>query len=246
MINKNNYPISLYNIFANESDKGFSLDIRKGSLNIILGSENSGKSLLSKKIAGFENSVTGQIKYYGKNLDEIKDQNLILYFPSSNIFFENRTVLENLVILGELSNINIKFIAKRIKRISSTYGLEPIKNIKLINLPKSINSILILSLIEIKMPEIVIISTQDFYGDQIREDFFIERLYNLKNLGMTIILSTQRYRNIRNADNIILLSESKALFYGNPRKILNTENPKDIELLLLKKIEESYERIKIN
>ncbi len=240
--------ISLYPKYENQKDdnKSVNLKISKGSLAVILGPENSGKNLLCKKIAGIDNTILGEILYFGKSINEIKKQNLLLYIPSSNLFFENRTIIENLVILGEFSNIPLKIIERRIKKISPTYGLENIKNVKLVKLPKSIKSILILCLIEIVMPEIVIIAAQDFYGDQLKEEFFFKRLVFLKNLGITIIIATQRFSNIDNSDNIILLSESKPLFIGNPQSISKINNPKDIELMLLKKIEESYERIKIN
>ncbi|MFN3412239.1 MAG: ATP-binding cassette domain-containing protein [Exilispira sp.] len=238
--------LSLNSIFIKDRDKSFSIDFYKGSLNIILGPENSGKSILCRKIAGIDNTVGGEIKYFDKTLNQIKNQNLILYFPSTNIFFENRTVIDNLIILSELSSIPLNCIEKRIKKISPVYGLKPIKNIKLINLPKSIKSILILSLIEIIMPEIVVISSQDFYGDQLREDFFYKRLYYLKNLGYTFVISSQRFGYINYCDSIILLVDNKPVFAGNLNNLSNIDNPKDIELILLKKIEENYERIKID
>lgn len=241
-----NISLSLNSIFIKEKNKSFSIDFYKGSLNFILGPENSGKSILCKKIAGLDNTSGGEIKYFNRKLNQIKNQNLILYFPSTNIFFENRTVMDNLIILSELSSIPLNFIEKRIKKISPVYGLKAIKNIKLINLSKSIKSILILSLIEIIMPEIVVISSQDFYGDQLREDFFYKRLYYLKNLGYTFVISSQRFGYINYCDTIILLVDNNPVFTGNLNNLSNMDNPKDIELMLLKKIEESYEGIKIN
>lgn len=246
MTNLLKYPISLKYLYSKDENKGLNLVLSKGSLTVILGSENSGKKILCKKIAGIDSTIPGEVLYFGKNIHEIKNQNLLLYIPSSNLFFENRTIIENLVILGEFSNIPLKIIERRIKKISPSYGLENIKNLKLLKLPKSIKSILILCLIEIVLPEIVIISAQDFYGDQLKEEFFFKRLIYLKNLGLTIIIATQRFSNIDNSDNIILLSESKPIFIGNHTNIAKINNPKDIELMLLKKIEESYERIKIN
>lgn len=243
---ESNYPLSLKSILLHNEKQDFSIDINKGTLNFILGPENSGKSRLIKKIVGIENSVSGQILYYGQNIQTIKKQNLMLYFPSTSILFEDRKVIDNIVIICELSNISLKHIERRIKKISPIYGLDTIKNIKISKLPKSIKSILILSLIEIILPEIVVIGTQDFHGDQLKEDYFYKRLFQLKNQGFTIVISTQRFSYIDYADNIILLVDSKPLFVGNPRDIMNIDNPKEIELMLLKKIEESYERIKIN
>ncbi len=235
------YPLILKSITFKNSNIPIDLNVFKGSLTVIVGAENSGKSVLCKKIAGLENQIDGSILYYGKSFENIKDHNLILYIPSANIFFESRTVIENLVILSELANIPLKFVERRIKNISSFYGLNNIKNTKLYKLTKSIIPLLNLALIEIIKPQIVIISTQEFYGDQLREDFYFDRLYYLKHNGFTIVLATQRLKNIRYADNIILLSEFKPIFVGNPSKISGNENPKEIELFLLKKIEESYE-----
>lgn len=240
------YPLSLKSILLQKDKQDFSIDINKCTLNFILGPENAGKSRLIKKICGLDSSVGGQVLYYGQDFQNIKKQNLLLYFPSSSILFEDRKVIDNIVIICELSNIPLKYIERRIKRISPIYGLETIKNIKISRLPKSIKSIIILSLIEIILPEIVVIGTQDFYGDQLREDYFYKRLFQLKNQGFTIVVSTQRFSYVDYADNIILLVDSKPLFVGNPKNLLKIDNPKEIELMLLKKIEESYERIKIN
>lgn len=224
-----------------ETDK-VNISLNQGELLIVTGPENSGKNELLLQIAGIKKIYSGKILYFNEEKLPPNRKNYLIYVPSSPLFFENRTVEENIVIMCELANIPFNYASRKIKSLYYIYGLERMKHTVVKNLPKSINSILSLFIMEILMPEVLIIGTQDFYGDQISEDFFFERLSYIKNKGIAIAISSQRFGNLNHADKILLLSEKEILFNGTKKALLQRSTGQNIEIGLMEILEKSYHK----
>jgi ABC-2 type transport system ATP-binding protein len=224
-----------------ETDK-VNISLNQGELLIVTGPENSGKNELLLQIAGIKKIYSGKILYFNEEKLPPNRKNYLIYVPSSPLFFENRTVEENIVIMCELANIPFNYASCKIKPLYYIYGLERMKHTVVKNLPKSINSILSLFIMEILMPEVLIIGTQDFYGDQISEDFFFERLSYIKNKGIAIAISSQRFGNLNHADKILLLSEKEILFNGTKKALLQRSTGQNIEIGLMEILEKSYHK----
>jgi ABC-2 type transport system ATP-binding protein len=224
-----------------ETDK-VNISLNQGELLIVTGPENSGKNELLLQIAGIKKIYSGKILYFNEEKLPPNRKNYLIYVPSSPLFFENRTVEENIVIMCELANIPFNYASCKIKPLYYIYGLERMKHTVVKNLPKSINSILSLFIMEILMPEVLIIGTQDFYGDQISEDFFFERLSYIKNKGIAIAISSQRFGNLNHADKILLLSEKEILFNGTKKALLQRSTGQNIEIGLIEILEKSYHK----
>jgi len=224
-----------------ETDK-VTISLNQGELLIVTGPENSGKNELLLQIAGIKKIHSGKILYFDEEKLPRNRKNYLIYVPSSQLFFENRTVEENIVIMCELANIPFNYASRKIKPLYYIYGLERMKHTVVKDLPKSINSILSLFVMEIIMPEVLIIGTQDFYGDQISEDFFFERLSYIKNKGIAIAIASQRFGNLNYADKILLLSEKEILFNGTKRDLEQLSTGQNIEIGLMEILEKSYHK----
>lgn len=85
-----------------EALKGISFEVEDGKIVTLVGANGAGKSTTLRSIIGLTKPKSGTITYNGKNLLDIKTQNIvregITLVPEGRRVFSNMTVLENLKI----------------------------------------------------------------------------------------------------------------------------------------------------
>lgn len=85
-----------------EALKGISFEVEEGKIVTLVGANGAGKSTTLRSIIGLTKPKSGTITYNGKNLLDIKTQNIvkegITLVPEGRRVFSNMTVLENLKI----------------------------------------------------------------------------------------------------------------------------------------------------
>lgn len=93
----------LYKSFGNNHVLvNFNLEINKGESVVVLGKSGSGKSVLIKCIIGLLKPDKGSIELFGKNIPDIKDEELdkirakVGFLFQSNALYDSMTVRENL------------------------------------------------------------------------------------------------------------------------------------------------------
>lgn len=114
---------ALYNI---------NLEVLKSERVAIVGDSESGKTTLLRTICGLEEFKEGEVYLKGKNLKQVdfeKDFELgyIAYKP---VFFNNKTVYENLYYVLKIRHIDDVNIAIKIKEVLKTYKIEQLAHIK--------------------------------------------------------------------------------------------------------------------
>ena len=85
-----------------EALKGISLEVEEGKIISLIGANGAGKSTTLRSIMGLVKPKHGAITYMGKNLLEMKTQNMVSHgitlVPEGRRVFPNLSVLENLKI----------------------------------------------------------------------------------------------------------------------------------------------------
>ena len=95
-----------------EAVKGISLDVPRGKIVTLIGSNGAGKSTTLKTIAGLVKPVSGEVDFCGESIvgkpsDEIVSRGVTLV-PEGRRVFPNLTVAENLRVGAYLRKDNIK------------------------------------------------------------------------------------------------------------------------------------------
>jgi branched-chain amino acid transport system ATP-binding protein len=114
--------ISIKDLFVNfgaaEILKGVSLDIERGKINLLLGANGSGKSVLLKTISGLNRPLSGEIWFEGERIDRMPPDDIVKlgigHVPEGRRVFKDMTVLENLE-MGAYSRKNSREISKDIE-----------------------------------------------------------------------------------------------------------------------------------
>lgn len=109
-----------------EALKGISLEVEEGKIITLIGANGAGKSTTLRTIMGLVKPKSGAITYMGKNLLEMKTQNMvsqgITLVPEGRRIFPNLSVLENLKI-GAFARTDEKGIKEDMELV---YNLFPI------------------------------------------------------------------------------------------------------------------------
>ena len=112
------------------------LELNNGQKLIIVGSKESGRTAFLRTLLGLENIAKGDIAYNNIPIEKIDFKNDISlgYIPAIPSFLERKTVMQNIEYILKIRKENVKFQQAKINNALTEYGLNYIKNKKVIEL----------------------------------------------------------------------------------------------------------------
>lgn len=154
-----------------------SLDVKKGEAVSLYGPEFSGKTTLLRVLAGLEKPNSGEIYIKGIPLKKVNFECDIDmgYIPASPVFFENKTVYQNLHYLLKVRKIKKAEIEDKINKLLINYNLEKLRDEKVKNLSLFNKYLVSIARLSFRNIEIVLI-------DNIFEKLSDEELDRIKEL----------------------------------------------------------------
>ncbi|MBO4412861.1 MAG: ATP-binding cassette domain-containing protein [Clostridia bacterium] len=158
-----------------------SLNVKKGEAVALLGEEDSGKTTLLRVLAGLEKSYEGEVYLKDISLKKI-DYSCdveIGYIPAKPIFFEKKTVYENLKYLLKIRKFSKPEIEDKINELLINFNLEKIRDEKVKNLSLFQKYVLSIARLSFRNLEIVLI-----------DDIF-SKLNEEENLSIQNLISKQ-------------------------------------------------------
>lgn len=106
--------------------KGISLDVYKGEIVTLLGSNGAGKSTTLKTISSLVPACGGTVEFCGKNITNAPPHEIVemgvIHVPEGRRIFKELNVLENL----EMGSFTLKDDVERRKRIEKVFELFPV------------------------------------------------------------------------------------------------------------------------
>lgn len=229
--------------------KHLAIDINKGELISVIGTNGSGKTVLLKMICGkFKNN-----NIYIDNVDinqyslDYKKNNIVCVFDD-NIYNSNKPILELQYYLSQI-NVDKEDIKYRINNFVDYFELENIIKKDFIDLNSEERIyIKILSLLII-IPSIICIDDLLTY---LNKDKKIKILNYIKEKNISLINVTSDMEELLLADKILIMNKGKKEIYDKTEVVLSKEEIfKDLGLSLpfiydINNLLKSYELIKEN
>lgn len=190
--------------------KNVNIEINKGEFVVLLGKNGAGKSTLIKCLTGLYKIDEGEIyingiKWTKKNDSKIKDW--ISYIPDKVNFDYNLTVEQNLIHHAALYHIKAEEAKMKIRNLMNLFeiGDKANNNINELSFGMQKKALIIRGLLS--SPKIVIFDEPTIGLDPSATDDLLLQINKLKNMGITVIMSTQSLAVAETSNRVIFIED---------------------------------------
>jgi len=201
------------------SDVSFS--IREGELFGLIGPDGAGKTTTMRILCGLLSFNSGQCKVLSYDVQsQIKEiKKIIGYMPQRFSLYPDLTVSENLRFFADLFQVTPRDREERLNRLLKFSNLEPFQKRRADQLSGGMKQKLALSCTLIHTPKLLILDEPTTGVDPISRREFWEILYELKQEGVTILVSTPYMDEANKCDSVAMMHRGKILAIDSPENI---------------------------
>jgi ABC-2 type transport system ATP-binding protein len=200
--------------------KEISFEVNNGEIFGLIGPDGSGKSSLFRIIATLLLPDSGSVKIF--DLDVVRDykkvRRIIGYMPGRFSLYQDLSVEENLELFAAIFGTTIKENYELIKDIYSQ--IEPFKTRLAGQLSGGMKQKLALSCAMIHKPDLLILDEPTTGVDPVSRKEFWGMLRRLKEVGITIIVSTPYMDEANLCDRIGLIHNGNLLSINRPEAMI--------------------------
>jgi len=191
--------------------------VKKDEVFGLLGPNGAGKTTMIRVILDILKPDAGEIKIFGKSFSE-KIKERIGYLPEESGLYKKLKVFDCIKYFASLKGM--ENIDSKIDYWLKKLNLQEYKNKNVQELSKGMQRQLQFIISTIHNPDILILD-EPFYGlDPINKKLIKDTLLELKNKGMTIIMSTHQMDEVeRMCDRILMINKGRKVLYGNLNEI---------------------------
>lgn len=201
-----------------------SFNAEKGELFGIIGPDGAGKTTLFRIMTTLTIPDNGSVFINNRSIfnDYLEIRKHIGYMPGRFALYQDLTVEENLKFFASVFNTTIEENYHLVKGIYS--HIAPFKNRKAGKLSGGMKQKLALSCALIHKPEVLFLDEPTTGVDPVSRKEFWDMLYDLKNMGITIIVSTPYMDEASRCDRIALIKNGEFMDVDTPANIVNNFN----------------------
>ena len=201
-----------------------SFNAEKGELFGIIGPDGAGKTTLFRIMTTLTIPDNGSVFINNRRIfnDYLEIRKHIGYMPGRFALYQDLTVEENLKFFASVFNTTIEENYHLVKGIYS--HIAPFKNRKAGKLSGGMKQKLALSCALIHKPEVLFLDEPTTGVDPVSRKEFWDMLYDLKNMGITIIVSTPYMDEASRCDRIALIKNGEFIDEDTPANIINNFN----------------------
>ncbi|NNG44893.1 ATP-binding cassette domain-containing protein [Pseudoalteromonas sp. NEC-BIFX-2020_002] len=217
-----------------------SFEVNQGEIFALLGPNGAGKSSLVKMLVGFTHADSGCIKLIdGSQSYSQIPAHLLGYLPEDRGLYPEKTLKQNLQFFASLHGVSNNDFNKRCEYWLDKFSLSSRINDPLKSLSKGNQQKVQLISAILHEPKWVILD-EPFSGlDPINQELVVEFLAQLKQQGMTVILSAHQMAMVEKlADRVLLLNQGQSVLYGDLTNILTTQQARVIKVQFAEPLDE--------
>jgi ABC-2 type transport system ATP-binding protein len=207
-----------------EPDGPFALDrvsatIKPGQVTGLVGPDGAGKTTLLRLMAGLLAPTSGSLSVCG--FDTLRDaaalHHAVGYMPQRFGLYEDLTALENLELYGDLQDVAGEAKAQAFDRLLTFTGLAPFTARLAGRLSGGMKQKLGLACALLSSPRLLLLDEPSVGVDPISRRELWRMVYELVERGIGVIWSTAYLDEAENCAEVIVLSEGRLLYAGEPQ-----------------------------
>jgi lipooligosaccharide transport system ATP-binding protein len=203
-----------------------SFEVEKGECLGVLGPNGAGKTTTIKIIQCISPLDKGEVIVMGEkaSLNTRSIRAKLGVVAQENDLDPDLTVLENLEVFSSFYNIGRKKVAEKIEELLKFMELTEKKNNKIAELSGGMKRRLMIARALINDPQIILLDEPTTGLDPQTRHLIWHRLRQLKEQGITMLLTTQYMEEAQQiCDRLLILSNGKILKRGRPRQLVAEE-----------------------
>lgn len=222
--------LSVENLVKNYQEvkalKSITFSVQEGEIFGLIGPDGAGKTTLFRIIASLLLPDNGRVTMFDMDVvDKYKEiRKIIGYMPQRFSLYHDLTVEENLAFFATVFGTTIRENYDLVKDIYS--HIEPFRKRKAGKLSGGMKQKLALSCALIHRPRLLLLDEPTTGVDAVSRKEFWEMLKNLKNKGMTILVSTPYMDEARLCDRVALIQDGRILTLDTPENIIKNYDRK--------------------
>ncbi len=228
--------INLHKSFGgNNVLQGVNLTINEGESLAIIGRSGCGKSVLLKHIVALLQPDSGYVKFSGKIIQEMNQQELYEVRKRFGFLFQGAALFDSMTVEENVSlplvEGNIKFSKTEIRKIVAEklelVGLPNTQNLKPAELSGGMKKRVGLARALITNPDYILYDEPTTGLDPVMSDAIDDLIKDLnQKINVTSIIVTHDMFSVKNvADKIAMMYEGKIYFTGSPQELLSSKDP---------------------
>ncbi len=162
---------------------------------------------------------SGVVTIFGEKLGEAT-KNKLGYLPEERGLYKKLRVLDAIIYLATLKGMDRHTAAEKAGQLLAHTGMLPHQSKKIEELSKGMAQIIQFIVTIIHGPQLVVLD-EPFAGlDPVNTELMINNVYDLKNQGKAVILSTHQMNQVEElCDRILMVNKGRSVLYGDLAEI---------------------------
>ena len=204
--------VKSYNHKRVVDDISFMVD--QGEIFGLIGPNGAGKTTTIRMMMDITKPDLGNVNIFGKSLSE-DTKNRIGYLPEERGLYRKLKVIESLVYLASLKGMDSQLAARRADELLARVDMLIHKEKKIEELSRGMGQIIQFLVTIIHEPQLVVLD-EPFAGlDPVNAELLRQMIFELRNRGTAIILSTHRMNEVEElCDRILMIDDGRCVLYG--------------------------------
>jgi ABC-2 type transport system ATP-binding protein len=204
-----------------EAVSGASFALPEGKIFGLVGSDGAGKTTLLRMIATMIKPSSGTIRVGGMDVlkKRSKVKELLGYMPQRFGLYQDLTVAENFDFFMDIYGIRGEERARRRKYYLGFSNLLPFLKRRVADLSGGMRQKLGLASVLVHEPKVLILDEPTNGVDPVSRQEFWDMLLEMKNQGMTILVSTAYLDEGEKCDRLLLMHQAKILEEASPEEV---------------------------
>ena len=202
--------------------RGVSFCASSGQMYGIIGADGAGKTTLMRILVTLISADSGSASVLGfKVTNEVQRiRSEIGYMPQRFSLYQDLTVKENLLFFADVYGVSPRDRKERMAKLLQFSRLEPFQKRRAANLSGGMKQKLALSCALVHTPKLLVLDEPTTGVDPVSRKEFWEILKELRNQGITVIVSTPYMDEATMCDSLLILHKGEVLRNGTPAELI--------------------------
>jgi ABC-2 type transport system ATP-binding protein len=196
-----------------------SFSVAQGEIFGLIGPNGAGKTTTIRMMMDIIKPDSGDVTILSEKLSEAT-KNKLGYLPEERGLYKKLGVLDSIIYLASLKGVDRRSAEEKANVLLNQTGMLPHKEKRIEELSRGMGQIIQFIVSVIHNPELVVLD-EPFAGlDPVNVELLKGMLFNLRNQGKALILSTHQMNEIEElCDRILMINHGRSVLYGNLAEI---------------------------